>query len=71
MNRTFEGDASNIPAQKFATFSPGVLGGVRFGLGYGFSLAARVRLHYLLYNVGENSRSLPYWELAAALGYEF
>jgi hypothetical protein len=71
MNRTFEGDAASIPAQKFATFSPGVLGGVRFGLGYGFSLAARARVHYLLYNVGENNRSLSYWELATALGYEF
>jgi hypothetical protein len=71
MNRTFEGEAASIPAQKFATFSPGVLGGVRFGLGYGFSLAARARMHYMLYNVGENNRSLSYWELATALGYEF
>jgi hypothetical protein len=69
MSRTFEGEAATIPSQQLSTFSPGLLTGVRFRLGRGFSLAARGRVHYLLYNVGEN-RSLGYWELATVLGYE-
>ena len=60
-----------MPAQQLATFSPGVLAGVRYRLGLGFSLAARARVHYLLYNTGESNRSLPFWELATVLGYEF
>jgi hypothetical protein len=69
MSRTF--DEASVPAQQLATFSPGVLAGVRYRLGLGFSLAARGRLHYLLYNAGETNRSLPFWELATVLGYEF
>jgi hypothetical protein len=69
MSRTF--DEASVPAQQLATFSPGALAGVRYRLGLGLSLAARARVHYLLYNTGESNRSLPFWELATVLGYEF
>ncbi len=68
MTRTFEHSA--IPTQNFSTFSPGLLGGLRYRLGAEFSLVARARTHYLLYNIDAN-RSLGYWELALAMAYEF
>lgn len=68
MGREFEG--TPIPKQSFATFSPGVVGGLRYRVLGGFSALARTRVHYLLYNVDEN-RSLGYWELAAGLTYDF
>lgn len=68
MNRTF--DDVQIPKQKFSTFSPGVVGGLRWDLGRGLSLLGRARIHYLLYDVDVN-RSLGYWELATAVAYEF
>jgi hypothetical protein len=68
MNRVF--DDMGIPQQSFSTFSPGLVGGVRYRIGSGFAVLARLRVHYLLYNVDEN-RSLGYWELATMLAYEF
>jgi hypothetical protein len=68
MSRTF--DDLGIPKQSFSTFSPGMVGGVRFRISDNFSALARLRLHYLLYNVDEN-RSLGYWELATMLAYDF
>jgi hypothetical protein len=69
MSRRFEGEGAALPEQHFSTFSPGLVGGLRYDLAYGFSVTARARLHYLLYNVGE-TRSLGYWELGALVGYE-
>jgi hypothetical protein len=69
LQRRFEGAASGIPEQHLATFSPGLVGGLSYRLGFGFSVSARSRVHYLLYNVDEN-RSLGYWELAGALIYD-
>jgi hypothetical protein len=68
MTRTFE--AAELPHQSFSTFSPGLAGGLRYRLAGGLGAVARARIHYLLYNV-EANRSLGYWELAAALSYEF
>jgi hypothetical protein len=68
MNRQFDG--TNIPKQTFSTFSPGFVAGLRYRFPSGISGVARTRLHYLLYNVDEN-RSLGFWELSAALTYEF
>ncbi len=69
LQRTFEGEAAGIPEQHLSTFSPGLLAGLRYRLGLGLSVAARARVHYLLYNVDEN-RSLGYWELAGVVLYE-
>jgi hypothetical protein len=69
LQRTFEGEAASIPEQHLSTFSPGLLGGLRYRLGLGLSVAARARVHYLLYNIDEN-RSLGYWELAGVVVYE-
>ncbi len=69
LQRRFEGDAAGIPAQHLYTFSPGLVAGLSYRLGLGFSLTARSRVHYLLYNVDEN-RSLGYWELAGALTHD-
>jgi Caspase domain len=69
LRREFEGEAAGIPEQHLSTFSPGLLGGLRYRLGLGLSVAARARVHYLLYNVDEN-RSLGYLELAGVLVYE-
>jgi hypothetical protein len=66
--RTFDSPA--IPRQSFSTFSPGLLTGLRYRLIGGFGAVARARVHYLLYNVDQN-RSLGYWELGAALSYDF
>jgi hypothetical protein len=68
MSRTF--DAPELPHQSFSTFSPGLLAGLRYRLWGGVAAVARARVHYLLYNVEEN-RSLGYWELAAAVAYDF
>jgi uncharacterized caspase-like protein len=68
MGRRFDNDI--YPAQFFSTLSPGLVGGVAYRLSDHFSLLARGRLHYLLYNVDED-RSLGYWELASMVTYDF
>ena len=68
MSRKF--DDSTIPDQFFATFTPGLVGGLRYRLSRSFALLGRGRVHYLLYNVDEN-RSLGYWELSAGVAYDF
>ncbi|HVR60733.1 MAG TPA: caspase family protein [Polyangia bacterium] len=68
MHRTFDGDVT--PAQSFSTLSPGLVAGASFRLTRSLGLTTRGRLHYLLYNVDQN-RSLGYWELAAAVFYDF
>jgi hypothetical protein len=68
MTRTFE--AAELPHQSFSTFSPGLATGLRYRLAGSLGALVRARIHYLLYNV-EANRSLGYWELAAALSYEF
>jgi hypothetical protein len=67
MTRKFDQDA--FPAQYFSTISPGLVGGVTWRLSRSFSLVARGRVHYLLYNVDEN-RSLGFWELQTAVSYD-
>ena len=69
MGRTFTDDAAMYPAQFFSTLSPGIVGGAAFRLTQSTSLVTRGRLHYLLYNIGED-RSLGYWELAAMVSYD-
>lgn len=68
LDRRFEEDA--LPAQFFSTFSPGLVGGMRYRLNRRLQLLGRARLHYLLYNVDVN-RSLGFAELTLALGYDF
>jgi hypothetical protein len=68
MSRKF--DETTIPDQFFATFTPGLVAGLRYRLSNSFTLHGRGRVHYLLYNVDEN-RSLGYWELAAGIAYDF
>ncbi len=68
MGRDFE--SAELPDQALATFSPGLVLGLRIRLPARFSLTTRGRLHYLLYNADGN-RSLGYWELAQSVSYEF
>jgi len=68
MSRKFQDPA--IPNQFFATFTPGLVGGLRYRLSRSFAVLGRGRVHYLLYNVDEN-RSLGYWELSAGVAYDF
>jgi len=68
MSRKF--DDPSIPDQFFATFTPGLVGGLRYRLSQSFALLTRGRVHYLLYNIDEN-RSLGYWELSAGVAYDF
>jgi hypothetical protein len=68
LNRKFED--STIPDQFFATFTPGLVAGLRYRLSDSFAFFGRGRVHYLLYNVDEN-RSLGYWELSAGIAYDF
>ncbi|MES1171886.1 MAG: caspase family protein, partial [Bacteroidota bacterium] len=69
MSRTF--DDAALPDQFFATLSPGLVGGVRVRISDSWSLLARGRLHYLLYNVDQTNQSLGYWEAASLLEYGF
>jgi hypothetical protein len=69
MTRKFEDHAA--PDQSFATVSPGFFAGTRVGIGRAWSAVLRTRLHYLLYNVDENNRSLGTWEATAFLQYDF
>lgn len=68
MSRKF--DDGTIPSQFFATFTPGLVLGMRYHLSRSLVLLGRGRVHYLLYNVDEN-RSLGYWELSAGVAYDF
>lgn len=68
MSRKF--DDPTIPDQFFATFTPGIVAGMRYRLSRSFAVLGRGRVHYLLYNVDEN-RSLGYWELSAGVAYDF
>jgi len=72
MGRKFDQTADNpaIPDQFFATFTPGLVAGLRYHVSQSFALSGRGRVHYLLYNVDEN-RSLGYWELSLGVGYDF
>jgi hypothetical protein len=71
MSRKFEpqGGVSAIPDQYLSTFSPGLVGGLRYRLGASWYVTARGRLHYLQYNIDQN-RSLGYWELGGVLAYD-
>ncbi len=66
---TREFDDAALPKQLFSTFSPGLVGGLKFRITQRLGAGVRARVHYLHYNVDENL-SLGYWELAAAVGYE-
>ena len=68
MSRKF--DERTIPDQFFATFTPGLVAGLRYHLSRDFTFLVRGRVHYLLYNVDED-RSLGYWELNAGIAYDF
>jgi hypothetical protein len=68
MSRKFED--TTIPDQFFATFTPGLVGSVRYRISKHVAMIGRGRVHYLLYNVDEN-RSLGYWDLAMGVAYEF
>jgi hypothetical protein len=68
MSRKF--DDRTVPDQFFATFTPGLVAGLRYRLSDSFTLVGRGRVHYLLYNIDEN-RSLGYWELSAGMAYDF
>ncbi|HEX7505394.1 MAG TPA: caspase family protein [Polyangia bacterium] len=68
MSRKF--DEPTIPDQFFATFTPGIVAGLRYRLSRSFAVLSRGRVHYLLYNIDEN-RSLGYWELSAGVAYDF
>jgi hypothetical protein len=67
LRRDFEDEA--FPDQKFAMFSPGVVGGVRWKPLPRLYVTGQARLHYLQYTVDEQ-RSLGYWELGALLTYQ-
>jgi hypothetical protein len=66
MGRDF-GEAG-LPDQRYAAFTPGLMGGVRLRLPGRFELTGRGRVHYLVYNV-DAQRSLGYWELGALVTY--
>lgn len=66
MTRTFADPA--FPKQTFSTFSPGLVGALRWHFTPSFSVGSRARLHYLLYDIDE-TRSLASWELAVTVGY--
>lgn len=63
-------DDATLADQSYSAFSPGLLAGTSWRFGGGLSLTARLRAHYLLYNVDEN-RSLGYVEAGFSGAYEF
>jgi hypothetical protein len=66
---TREFDDPQLPKQTFDTFSPGLVGGLKYRVSRNWGITARGRAHYLLYNVEQN-RSLGYWDLALLVTYE-
>ena len=70
MSRQFTDPSQAGLTQGFATWSPGLVAGVRYRLSRHWDLEARARAHYVLYNVDE-SRSLGYWDLGALVNYAF
>ncbi|MBX7101434.1 MAG: caspase family protein [Myxococcaceae bacterium] len=67
MNRNFPG--SSLPSQGFQAFTPGAVLGLKYRISDRWGIAARARVHYLLYNVDE-TRSFGFAELGAVLTYE-
>jgi hypothetical protein len=68
-------DGAVFPDQYYATFSPGLVAGLRYQLLRSLHLTGRGRIHYIIYSVYEQSSpnassSLGYWELAALVTYE-
>lgn len=59
-----------LPTQTYTVMVPGLILGLKVRLSRSFSLLARGRVHYLLYNVDEK-RSLGYAELGLLIDYEF
>jgi hypothetical protein len=68
MNRAFT-DAT-VAAQTYSVLTPGAFAGLKVRLTRSFSAVARVRVHYLLYNVDE-TRSLGTADFGALIDYEF
>jgi hypothetical protein len=73
MGRKFDGAA--FPEQYYATFSPGLVAGLRYRMLRGLHLTGRGRLHYFTYTNSEPGNpkypsSMGYWELAALVTYE-
>ncbi len=67
MGRKFDGGV--FPDQFYASFSPGLVAGLRYRLTRRLHLTGRGRVHYFIYNVDDQS-SLGYWELSALVTYE-
>jgi hypothetical protein len=61
---------ANLAGQTYSTFKPGAVAGLKVRITKNFSIIARARVHYLLYNVDE-TRSLGSADLGALLDYEF
>jgi hypothetical protein len=73
LGRKFDGGV--FPDQFYATFSPGLVAGLRYRLLRSLHLTGRGRIHYVTYNLSEQSNpnasnSLGYWEMAALVTYE-
>ena len=68
MSREFSEPA--LPKQTYTTMSPGLVAGLKYRISTNFSVMARGRLHYLLYNIDE-TRNLGYAEAGLLLQYEF
>jgi hypothetical protein len=68
MSRTF--DDLSLPTQTYSIITPGVVLGLKVRLTKNFSIVARARVHYLLYNVDE-TRSLGSADVGALIDYEF
>jgi hypothetical protein len=67
LSRDFEDPG--VPKQSQFGMTPGLVAGVRLRLGSSWSVSARLRAHYLYYNV-DYAQSLGYLEGGAALSFE-
>jgi uncharacterized caspase-like protein len=68
MSRSFPN--SGLPAQSYQTFVPGIVLGMKVRISKRWSIVARGRLNYLLYNI-DTTKSLGSAELAGLINYEF
>jgi hypothetical protein len=68
MSRSFPN--SGLPSQSYETFVPGIVLGMKVRISKRWSIVARGRLNYLLYNV-DNTRSLGSFDVAGLINYEF
>jgi hypothetical protein len=71
LTRTFDPVQDTVlPKQFFATVTPGLVAGVEYRISRHWLVVGRARVHFLFYNLDQNSVGQPFWEMQMAVNYE-